>query len=241
MLWSKRGVRFVGNCFVDAGMVDWSSRTNNCFCFDLPLVGGTLFDQITDLALLLTVLSTQISSVEAVQQIPACFCVCQRVVEGMLFDQNADLSVLATVSAPQVLSIQALYPKPACFCVDQPLVEALYFLVWSQLFYWRRYRPRKQLNKQLLLRQSESCLKCMFWSKSGVSFVGNCLVDAGIVDWSSWANKCFYVDQLVAKAIAFHQDTYISFLATVWSMQVLSIEAVEWTTVSASINWLLQV
>ena len=76
---------------------------------------------------MLTVLSTQVSSVEGVQQIPACFCVCQRVVEGTLFDQNADLSVLATVSAPQVLSIQAVYPKPACFCADQPVVESVAF------------------------------------------------------------------------------------------------------------------
>ena len=133
-----------------------------------------------------------------------------------------------------------------CCYADQLVAEGFFsirtlILVCSSLFHWCRYRPWKQLNKQLLLRQSNSCLRCIFWSKSGASFVSNSLVDTGIVDGSSWTNNYFYIDGLVSKRISFDQSTYFSCLATIWYMQVLSIEAVERTTIFASTNWLLQV
>ena len=49
-------------------------------------------------------------------------------------------------------------------------------------------------------------------------------------------NNCFCVDQLVAAGIVFDQKTDLSLLATIWSTQVLLIEAVERATTSALIN-----
>ena len=51
------------------------------------------------------------------------------------------------------------------------------------------------------------CCRYSFWSEHWSFFVGNYLVDTGIVDWSSWMSNDLCADQLLAEATSSHQVT----------------------------------
>ena len=100
------------------------------------------------------------------------------------------------------------------------------FFCW-QLFGLFRYCGLKQLNEQLFLRSPTGCCRYSFWSEHWSSLVGNYLVDAGIVDWSSQTSNYLCIDQLVAKATPFHQVINLGFFS---KQLVVSTVVFHWKT-----------